>query len=170
MGHSPELCDLALEVALMGSGTSKGFLTSILQQQIRAEPRGWEDRHKTPSTKLQRFDFDSFSSPLQEGGQPQPEKAKLRMEIRAVLKIIGIKCPLPAPTGRGRSSNVLGKRSPLEALLLGKGLAVGALLWQPSPVPSRSGMGRVCGRQGRAMPLHEDKGKKNPRWQQAKLN
>lgn len=68
MGHSPELCDLALEVALMGSGTSKGFLTSILQQQIRAEPRGWEERHKTPSTKLQRFDFDSFSSPLQEGG------------------------------------------------------------------------------------------------------
>lgn len=74
----------------MESGTSKGFLTSILRQQTRDESGGWEERHKTPSTKLRCFDFDSFSSPLRggrgEGGSHKSEKAKLRMDIRAVLE------------------------------------------------------------------------------------
>lgn len=64
----------------MGSGTSKGFLTSILRQRTRDESGGWEERHKTPSTKLRCFDFDSFSSPLRGGerggGQPQIRESK----------------------------------------------------------------------------------------------
>lgn len=129
----------------MGSGTSKGFLTSILRQRTRDESGGWEERHKTPSTKLRCFDFDSFSSPLRggrgEGGSHKSEKAKLRMDIRAVLeKKTGIECPLPAPA-------VLGKRSPL-----GKGLSLRVFLWHPNHGPSRSGSSTWQTRKGNATP------------------